>query len=149
MSSGGMYAAPLTIAGLEMAEADYRGTDQYARAKRAQVTLTQLWAARIDARAAVFHAVHPGWADTPGVETSLPRFHRLLGPLLRTPDEGADTIAWLAADDDRPVATSGRFWHDRRPRAIHRLPRTRRSDTSERRCQLWSWCVARSGIDPD
>ena len=148
MSSGGMYAAPLAVAGLEIAPADYRGTDQYARAKRAQVTLNELWAGAVDPAGVVFHAVHPGWADTPGVESSLPRFHRLVGPLLRNPEQGADTIAWLAADDGEPATTTGGFWHDRRRRSIHRLARTRRSDTPERRRALWAWCVEHSGVDP-
>jgi hypothetical protein len=56
-----------------------------------------------------------------------------MGPLLRTPEEGADTLVWLAADDGLPVETTGRFWLDRRPRAIHRLARTRRSDTPDER----------------
>ncbi len=148
MSSGGMYTAPLTVGGLEMAPTDYRGTDQYARAKRAQVTLNELWATRVDPGDVAFHAVHPGWADTPGVESSLPRFHRLVGPLLRNPEQGADTISWLAADDGEPATTTGGFWHDRRRRAIHRLARTRRSDTPERRQALWAWCVEHSGVDP-
>ena len=29
---------------------------------------------------------------------SLPRFRALMGPLLRTPSQGADTMVWLAAD---------------------------------------------------
>jgi dehydrogenase/reductase SDR family member 12 len=147
MSSGGMYAAALTVDGLEMTEAEYRGTEQYARAKRAQVTLSELWAERCRASGVVFHTVHPGWADTPGVEASLPTFRRILGPFLRTPQQGADTLVWLAADDGAPLATSGRFWLARRPRPIHKLPTTRRSDTPERRAQLWHWCIERSGLD--
>lgn len=148
MSSGGMYTAPLCAADLAMSADEYRGTDQYARAKRAQVTLNEMWASAVDRHDVVFHAVHPGWADTPGVESSLPRFHRAVGPLLRTPAEGADTIAWMAADDGRPLASTGGFWHDRRRRPIHRLRSTRRSDTAERRDALWTWCVERSGVDP-
>ncbi|MDF2732094.1 MAG: dehydrogenase, short-chain alcohol dehydrogenase like [Desertimonas sp.] len=148
MSSGGMYTAPLAVDDLEMAADNYRGTEQYARAKRAQVALNEMWAGAVDRQDVVFHAIHPGWADTPGVETSLPRFHRLMRPLLRTPAEGADTIAWLAAEDGRPLAGTGGFWHDRRRRPIHRLGRTRHSDTAERREALWAWCVERSGVDP-
>lgn len=147
MSSGGMYAANLTADALEMGD-DYRGAEQYARAKRAQVTLTELWAERLAGSGVVFHSVHPGWADTPGVAESLPRFRRVLGPLLRTPAQGADTLVWLAADDAVPLTTNGRFWLDRRPRSIHRLPTTRHSDTPERRAQLWAWCVDRTGLDP-
>ena len=144
VSSGGMYAAELTADHLEMSPDDYDGTRQYALAKRAQVTLNELWAARVDRRDVVFHAMHPGWADTPGVAASLPAFRRIVGPLLRTPDAGADTMVWLGADDGRPLETSGGFWLDRRERAIHRLPSTRRSDSPERRAALWDWVSARA-----
>jgi dehydrogenase/reductase SDR family protein 12 len=139
MSSGGMYTAPLTVDRLQMDEATYRGTGQYALAKRAQVTLNEMWAKRLESTEVVFHAVHPGWADTPGVADSLPTFGRVMSPLLRTPEEGADTMTWLAADDTARSG-SGEFWLDRRVRPIHRLARTRRSDTPERRQRLWEWC---------
>lgn len=148
MSSGGMYSAGLTVSRLEMGD-DYRGAEQYARAKRAQVTLNEMWAERIPASEVVFHAVHPGWADTPGVSASLPTFRRIMGPLLRTPEQGADTLVWLAADDGDSVRTSGVFWLDRRPRAIHLLRSTRRSDTPERRAELWQWCAERAGVGDD
>jgi NAD(P)-dependent dehydrogenase (short-subunit alcohol dehydrogenase family) len=138
VSSGGMYATPLRVTDLQMGD-DYRGSEQYARAKRAQVTLNELWAERIPSAEIVFHAMHPGWADTPGVQESLPRFRRVVGPLLRTPEQGADTLVWLACDDGQPLATTGRFWLDRRPRSLHKLPNTRRSDTLERRERLWDW----------
>jgi NAD(P)-dependent dehydrogenase (short-subunit alcohol dehydrogenase family) len=167
MSSGGMYTASLEIERLQMG-ADYRGAEQYARAKRAQVVLNGEWARRAAlAQPAVpppqapqppvsqqppvpvvFHAVHPGWADTPGVEAALPRFRTVTGPLLRSPAQGADTMVWLAADDGEPLRQSGRFWLDRRVRPEHRLPTTRRSDTAERRARLWQWCVEAAGIDP-
>ncbi len=147
MSSGGMYSTGLTVDELEMGD-DYRGTEQYARAKRAQVTLNEMWAERAAGRGVVFHAVHPGWADTPGVAESLPTFGRVMGPVLRTPEQGADTLVWLAADDGEPLLTNGRFWLDRRPRSLHRLPTTWRTDTAERREQLWQWCLERSGLDP-
>jgi dehydrogenase/reductase SDR family protein 12 len=147
MSSGGMYASPLEVGRLQMG-ADYRGAEQYARAKRAQVTLNEMWAAHPCGQGVSFHAVHPGWADTPGVAMSLPRFRRLVGPLLRDPLQGADTMVWLALDDEGS-ASSGRFWLDRRPRLIHRLPTTRRSDTPERRRELWEWCAGAAGLDPE
>ncbi len=49
MSSGGMYTAGLTVRSLQMDESSYKGAEQYARAKRAQVTLNEMWAERIDA----------------------------------------------------------------------------------------------------
>lgn len=150
MSSGGMYASRLTVTGLQMGTEHYSGTEQYARAKRAQVTLNEMWAERVDptGRTIVFHSVHPGWAATPGVSAALPTFDRVLRPVLRTPAEGADTAVWLTADDGEPLASTGGFWHDRRRRGIHRLPSTRRSDTPERRRQLWDAVVDLAGVDP-
>jgi len=144
MSSGGMYSAGLTVSGLEMSGAEYGGSEQYARAKRAQVTLNEMWAERVSSSDAVFHAMHPGWADTPGVEESLPTFRKVVGPFLRTPKQGADTMVWLAADDEA-ASCSGEFWLDRTRRSIHKLPKTKRTDTPERRRELWSRCVEVTG----
>ena len=148
MSSGGMYAAGLTVRRLEMSPDEYGGSDQYARAKRAQVTLNEMWAERVAPSEVVFHALHPGWADTPGVESSLPRFHKVIGPILRSVDEGIDTLVWLAADDE-PAETSGAFWLDRRQRSIHKLPTTKRTDTAERRQQLWDHVNELAGVIGD
>lgn len=138
MASGGMYAAGLTVHGLQMAEDEYGGSEQYARAKRAQVTMNELWAERVPWSTVVFHAMHPGWADTPGVEASLPGFRKVMGPLLRTADQGADTLVWLVADDEA-TTSSGAFWLDRRRRSIHKLPTTKKTDSPERRAQLWEY----------
>jgi dehydrogenase/reductase SDR family member 12 len=147
IASGGMYAAPLPDLAkqqtLEMSVAKYNGTRQYAIAKRAQVTLNEIWASKQPG--VHFQAMHPGWADTPGVKTSLPTFGKIVKPILRSADEGADTIVWLAADE-QATATNGGFWCDRAERPIHRLPSTRKSDTSEARAELWAWCRQQCGI---
>jgi NAD(P)-dependent dehydrogenase (short-subunit alcohol dehydrogenase family) len=146
VSSGGMYSEPLSVDTLEMSAREYDGTVAYARAKRAQVTLAALWGERLAADRISVHSMHPGWADTPGVARSLPTFRRVVGPLLRTPAEGADTLVWLAADENAAFDSSGRFWLDRRPRPLHRLASTRRSDTPAERARLWSWVVEKSGL---
>jgi hypothetical protein len=92
--------------------------------------------------------MHPGWARTPGLATSLPTFDRLLRPLLRSPEEGADTILHLALAPrgerpDDPLA-GGRFWADRRPRATDRLTRTVCDDAE--RSALWERLMADAGI---
>jgi NAD(P)-dependent dehydrogenase (short-subunit alcohol dehydrogenase family) len=143
VSSGGMYAASLPNVAVdespEMTPAYYDGTRQYAIAKRIQVTLNEMWAIREPQVS--FAAMHPGWADTPGVQESLPAFRLLTKPLLRSAEQGADTICWLAS---RSAATdSGRFWCDRAIRTIHRLPRTKKSDTQDVREALWQWCDLR------
>jgi NAD(P)-dependent dehydrogenase (short-subunit alcohol dehydrogenase family) len=146
VASGGLYATGLTVDGLQMGD-DYRGSEQYARAKRAQVTLNELWAQQVPADEVVFHAMHPGWADTPGVRDSLPTFRKVVGPLLRTPQQGADTVVWLGADDGEPLAESGGFWLDRRRRSLHKLPTTRGSDTPQSRRELWEWVSAAAGVE--
>lgn len=147
VASGGMYSEQLSVDDLEMKPDDYNGTTAYARAKRAQVTVAEMWAERLRADGVRVHAMHPGWADTPGVRRSLPGFHRVMRPLLRTSEQGADTLIWLAADDGTPLETTGRFWLDRRARSVHRLAKTRRSDTPGERRRLWDWCITRSGLD--
>ncbi|HET6877795.1 MAG TPA: SDR family NAD(P)-dependent oxidoreductase [Jatrophihabitans sp.] len=147
VSSGGLYTQPLSVAALDGGPGSYRGAVAYARAKRAQVTLAQMWAEHLRRDRVRVHAMHPGWADTPGLRTSLPTFRRVLRPALRSPAQGVDTLVWLAADDGLPLHTTGLFWLDRRPRPIHRLSSTRRTDTADERARLWSWCVRHAGID--
>ena len=150
VSSGGMYAAPLGSTGdiaeggwPEMPPDRYDGTRQYAIAKRMQVTLNEMWAARQPD--VTFASMHPGWADTPGVQESIPTFRMITRPLLRTPAQGADTIGWLVADP-AVTARSGEFWCDRAVRPIHRLPGTRRSDAPANRAALWDWVQQHSGV---
>jgi dehydrogenase/reductase SDR family member 12 len=144
VASGGMYAEPLDVASLEMSAKNYDGVVAYAKAKRAQVTLASEFACRHSQL--VSHAMHPGWVDTPGVARSLPRFRRLVGPLLRTPEQGGDTLLWLAIDRETPLQQNGRFWLDRRARSIHRTLASRRADTPEMRERLWSWAMSKSGL---
>ncbi len=92
VSSGGMYTQRIHLDDLQMAREEFDGPTAYARTKRAQVILSELWAERLRDTGVVVHAMHPGWADTPGLESSLPRFYAVTRRLLRTPQEGADTI---------------------------------------------------------
>jgi dehydrogenase/reductase SDR family member 12 len=142
VSSGGMYTERLDVEDLQLDRRDYDPPAFYAHTKRCEVILTELWAERMRSSAVSFHSMHPGWADTPGVQASLPTFRRFLRPLLRDPFEAADTIAWLAGAPE-PAATSGCFWHDRAMRPMHRLPRTR--ETAAERERLWEQCAALSG----
>jgi len=135
VSSGGMYTRKLRADDLEYRKGDYSPATAYARTKRMQVVLADLWAQALAAGGVVVHSAHPGWVDTPGIAHSLPKFRTLTRPLLRTTQQGADTFVWLAAAD-APARCTGRFWHDRRPRPRHYLPITRESD-AERRA-LWS-----------
>ena len=140
VSSGGMYSSGLPAFDkgetLEMPAHKYGGSKQYAIAKRAQVTLTEMWAAR-EPRTE-FVSMHPGWADTPGVQESIPGFRRVTAPILRSASEGADTIAWLAAVSPLPKA-SGTFWSDREVRPTHKTPQSKKLDTESNRQALWQY----------
>jgi NAD(P)-dependent dehydrogenase (short-subunit alcohol dehydrogenase family) len=142
VSSGGMYTQRIHLDDLQMAHEDFDGPTAYARTKRAQIILSELWAERLQDTGVVVHAMHPGWVDTPGLESSLPRFYALTKPLLRTPQEGADTIVWLGAAPE-PAHSSGGFWHDRRERPTHRVPWTKQTSQDHKR--LWAECERLSG----
>ncbi len=142
VSSGGMYAQRLRADDLQSQSGDFDGTAVYARSKRAEVVLTEMWAKRLAGTGVTVHAMHPGWADTPGVKSSLPRFYRITQPLLRTPAQGADTIVWLGSAGP-PGESSGGFWHDRRQRPVHLLPRT--TETAADRERLWAECERLAG----
>src|SRR5450755_312950 len=142
VSSGGMYTQRVDVDDLQSARGTFDGAAVYARTKRAEVILTELWAQRLRGSGVVVHAMHPGWVDTPGVRASLPRFYRLTKPLLRTPEQGADTLLWLGSAAS-PGHSTGGFWHDREQRPTHLLPRTR--ETPQDRERLWSECERLSG----
>jgi dehydrogenase/reductase SDR family protein 12 len=153
VSSGGMYTQRFDLANLQMSEADYRGVRAYARAKRAQVVLAHEWFSRWGADGVASYSMHPGWVNTPGLGESLPAVARL-GPLLRTPAEGADTVVWLAPDGPRRespeasgVAPEG-FFLDRQRRGEYYVPGTRRSPAQRvlDGWALWRWCEHESGL---
>lgn len=138
MASGGMYTQGLDVKRIQMSQRSYKGAVAYARAKRGQVELvTHLapqWAPDL-----MMHSMHPGWVDTPGVDAGIPGFGRVMGPLLRTPEQGADTMVWLAATGGGQ-AKPGQFWLDRQPRRTSYLPGT--SATERQRQSLVDWLNA-------
>ena len=134
VSSGGMYTTPLRLddpesrtgrGGVRPHEADAGGARRAARRRPGRRR-----------RRRAQHA--PGLGRHPGVASSLPGFHRLTGPLLHTPAQGADTVDWLQAAAE-PGHSTGLFWHDRAPRPTHRLRRG--DETPQFRAALWTLCV--------
>ncbi|SER44494.1 SDR family NAD(P)-dependent oxidoreductase [Actinokineospora terrae] len=143
VTSGGMYAARLHSDDPQYRKGEYKGGKAYARTKRMQVVLAEQWAQRLADAGVTVHSTHPGWADTPGVSGSLPGFNKVMGPLLRSPEQGADTVVWLAAADE-PGHSTGGFWHDRRVRPTHYLPW--QHDDPQDRKELWDLCVRETGL---
>ncbi|RIL05141.1 MAG: hypothetical protein DCC71_11400 [Proteobacteria bacterium] len=136
VSSGGMYTRGLQLDDPQWRERRdrYDGVAAYAESKRAQVVLAELWAEELADAGVAVNAMHPGWADTPAVRSSIPGFWRVTKRILRSPAEGADTVVWLAASP-RAGGLTGRFVFDRVPRRTHWLPGTRESAADRR--QLW------------
>jgi len=144
VGSGGMYAEKIRPDDLQSDGTEYRGTTAYARTKRGQVILTEMWADRLHGTGVVVHSMHPGWARTEGVRRSLPIFNKMMSPLLRSPAQGADTIVWLAASDEA-ASSSGRFWFDRQVAPTHLSSATR--ETRQERDRLWASLVDLTSTD--
>jgi len=146
VTSGGMYTQRLNLDYLFRGAKSFDGVKLYAQAKRAQVILTEELAETLRDTSITVNAMHPGWADTPGVEKSLPSFHQLLNSILRTPLEGADTAIWLASSKSAQEQ-SGKLFLDRVVRRTHVFPWTRES--LEDRRDLLSSLTARTFTSPE
>jgi NAD(P)-dependent dehydrogenase (short-subunit alcohol dehydrogenase family) len=132
--SGGMYTQKLSVDSLlEKSDQTYQGAAAYAQAKRGLMVATEDLAQRWEKDGIVVNAMHPGWADTPGVESALPLFHRVTRNVLRSPEEGADTMVWLAAAGEA-AQVSGQFFLDRKAVPVHLQGRTR--ETVQERSRL-------------
>ncbi|MEC7986874.1 MAG: SDR family NAD(P)-dependent oxidoreductase, partial [Myxococcota bacterium] len=126
VSSGGMYPTRLSLSLLENPKTPYSGLQAYSMTKRAQVVLAELWQQSLPSSV---YSMHPGWADTPAVRTSIPRFYRSTQNILRTPEQGADTLFYLLANDSPPPAG---FYFDRKIQNPYPLPFTKESPQTRR-----------------
>ncbi|XP_062423036.1 dehydrogenase/reductase SDR family member 12 isoform X2 [Rhea pennata] len=122
VSSGGMLVQKLSISDLQSENGTFDGTMVYAQNKRQQVVVTEQWAKAH--RKIHFSVMHPGWADTPAVRSSMPDFYQKMKNALRTEAQGADTVVWLAVSPEATKLPSGLFFQDRQPVATH-LPLAR------------------------
>lgn len=122
--SGGMYSQKLDVDTLLNTDCEnYSGSAAYAKEKRALMVLTQEWARDWAEEGIVVNAMHPGWADTPGVQDALPLFRKITKSVLRSASEGADTIVWLAVASEA-ARSSGQLFLDREVRPAHLLKKT-------------------------
>ncbi|MEM7283404.1 MAG: short chain dehydrogenase/reductase family oxidoreductase, partial [Pseudomonadota bacterium] len=130
VSSGGLYLAPLRVESLNTQSADeHHGTRSYTLQKRAQAVLSNHWQSK-HRNGPSFYTMHPGWADTQGVQNSLPTFRKLTSFILRNAEQAADTIQWLAATRPKPLKE---LWFDRKARPLHVYKFTQTSGASESR----------------
>lgn len=123
VTSGGMYLKALNLKTIKKNDG-YDKIDQYANVKRAQVSLLPFFKEQFPHQTVI--AMHPGWAETPGVEDSLPKFNKIMKGRLRTPLQGADTILWALGTEKS--LDSGSLYFDRKEVSPHKFLFTRKSD---------------------
>uniref|UniRef100_A0A3Q2Z8C4 Dehydrogenase/reductase SDR family member 12-like n=1 Tax=Hippocampus comes TaxID=109280 RepID=A0A3Q2Z8C4_HIPCM len=129
VSSGGMLVQKLQIDDLQSEKGYFDGLMVYAQNKRQQVVLTEQWAKEYpDIH---FSVMHPGWVDTPAVSQSMPQFHSMMAQRLRSPEQGADTVVWLALSRAAGGTRSGKFFQDRKAVPTHLPLAWTRSSTVE------------------
>ncbi|XP_070173436.1 dehydrogenase/reductase SDR family member 12-like isoform X5 [Littorina saxatilis] len=118
VTSGGMLVQKLDLRDLQSEkQRTFDGTMAYAQTKRQQVVLTEQYANKFPT--IHFSCMHPGWADTPGVQSSIPDFHAKMKDRLRTTEQGADTMVWLAVAPCVKDLPSGLFFQDRKAVSTH------------------------------
>lgn len=145
VSSGGMLSEKIDVDDSQTLHQPYDGSMVYSRTKRAQVIVTEERAKRFGNTGVVFHSLHPGWASTTCVATSMKEFAAKYGDILRTPMQGADTVVWVASARE-PAQSNGVFWHDRRPRETYRDESTR--ETPQERARLLTLLHDQAGLEP-
>jgi NAD(P)-dependent dehydrogenase (short-subunit alcohol dehydrogenase family) len=141
-----MYSQKLNVTELEHPPQPFDGVLAYARAKRAMAVLNRLWCESLHKHGISTHCMHPGWADTPGVKSSIPGFWKVTQKILRNAEEGADTTLWLAVCD-AAQQTPGLFWFDRKDRSEYLIPGKKASRDEEQK--LWIALCRWTGLSPD
>lgn len=129
-------AGDLDLSDVEFRRRPYTGVSAYAQSKQANRMLTWALARRLEGGGVTANALHPGGVNTPLLARASGRsgaaaaaWARAVG---RTPEEGADTLVWLAGGVD-VEGVSGEFWIDRR-----RVRCRFRDEQGEER--LWELC---------
>jgi retinol dehydrogenase 12 len=100
-------AGNLDLGDVDFKRRKYDGTTAYAQSKQAERMLTWTWARRLAETRVTANALSPGMVNT--------RMLRSFNPAMRgkTPEQGADTIVWLATSAEVAGKTD-KFWADRK-----------------------------------
>ncbi|CAF0853642.1 unnamed protein product [Brachionus calyciflorus] len=129
VTSGGMLVQKLDYEDLNHEKMKkFDGTMAYAQNKRQQVVMSEYLARKYPN--IYFATMHPGWSDTPAVQTSMPSFREKMEKKLRTPEQGADTLVWMCCYKDLEKNENGSFFQDRTAVAKH-LPLAWTKNTQE------------------
>ena len=121
------------------------GFKDYARSKLANVLFTYELARRLDRRQVAVNAVHPGGVATDLWKTNFP----VIGPALKwvtglfalTPEQGADTVIYLASSPEVDGIT-GKYFANREP-----VPSSTESYDEEIAGRLWRVSASLTSLD--
>jgi retinol dehydrogenase-12 len=129
-------AGDLDLSDVQFERRPYSGRRAYAQSKQADRMLTWALARRLEGTGVTANAVHPGFVATEIfakggglVSLGASLYAKLRG---RPPEEGADTVVWLAASAE-VEGRNGLFWIDRQERRC----RFRDAPAEE---ALWALC---------
>ncbi|KJE92005.1 hypothetical protein CAOG_08662 [Capsaspora owczarzaki ATCC 30864] len=120
VSSGGMLLVKLDMTDPQLERpTKFDGQMAYAHNKRQMMVIMDHWAKVHASDGISFYSMHPGWADTPAVRESMPDFHKFWKNKLRTEEQGADTLVFLAISGSVTPEQSGEFFEDRAVTSKH------------------------------
>ena len=129
-------AGDLDLTDVQFERRPWSGRSSYAQSKQADRMLTWALSRRLAGTGVTANAMHPGFVATEifGKGGGLTSLGLSLYSKMRAkrPEEGADTVVWLAASPD-VEGRSGLFWEDRQERRCRF-----RDETGEE--ALWSLC---------
>jgi NAD(P)-dependent dehydrogenase (short-subunit alcohol dehydrogenase family) len=121
----------------------YRGFPVYGMTKLANIMFTYELAERLEGTGVTATCMHPGAVNTRfGTNNRGPMtiLFRLSKPFMRTPEQGADTVIWLAYSPD-VEGLSGRYYSDRKP-----LEPKKVANDPEARRRLWEESERLTGL---
>jgi NAD(P)-dependent dehydrogenase (short-subunit alcohol dehydrogenase family) len=131
-------AGELDLDDVEFRRRPYSGISAYSQSKQADRMLSWALARRLEGAGVTVNAVHPGGVSTPlfakGGGWMAMAASVVAKAAGKTPEQGADTVVWLAASPE-VEGSSGRFWIDRREVGC----RFRDAAAEER---LWELCAS-------
>ncbi len=144
VSSDGHRMGRIDFADLNR-EHGYSGIRAYGQAKLAQILFTKEFARRFAGTGVSAFAVHPGAVRTDWSRGGLGMRvgARIAWPFMRTPEEGADTIVWLASLPETD-GWSGRYFTRRHPEE----PKVDAEDPELAR-RLWDVSEELTGLRPE
>jgi retinol dehydrogenase-14 len=100
-------------------ERGYQGQTAYNQSKLANVLFTYELARRLEGTGVTVNCVHPGWVRTDFGRQNQPLAWRLMialvAPFMRSPERGAETVVYLAADP-KVETVMGKYFRDLKPK---------------------------------